>query len=470
MRSVNFFPIFLSIIGILLFASSYLVVPGYGIYIGISGYLTIILAYIITKHSQNNKIDVLEPIYIVLGLYTVYTWTPLCLEVGQDYSQYANVLLKYQTAILLGLIGLIAGYHYGSKTKEPLILMLTNKKLKFPMGSFKVLLLSICILFCLLNYQKLLDMLNLQSMVAYSEGAASSRLDRPVTQGLLDYSFGLTITFLVYLLLINSFIYRKFNILSFSAVFAYALITIMAGSRGIFFTFIFILLLYWNYCVRKIKVVPFVMLMSVMCMGGVIFGHARTTTNITEMFSRGLDLVKENSIFLSPTSSGEFANPSKTLLDIMSAFEDNSLNLSYGRTYFTDLAIVIPKVLYPERPNPQSLKYMEIFYPSLFAEGRSYAIFLTTEGYWAWGYPGAFLAMFAYGILIALLYRFFKSNMHNGAVILLYALCYYDFYISFMRTGFIGGIKGILMDTLPFLVLMFLSKSLGKEEQTNATY
>lgn len=422
-------------------------------------YLFTVLLFMFHKSNKDIRIDPFEPIFLVIGLYALYTWTPaFAIVFEESENKYLHIMNTYYLAIVLGNVGLLTGYLLFDTTRLAIVRKISTSLSGIPIKNYRKLVVLITILLAVLNFKSIIAALDISSIHPYAESAAAWRAERKTSWGFFAYFSTLSMTFIIYALFLNSFIHKRLNKFSVILVGIYAIITVMSGSRGIIINYVLMLLIYYHYYVRRLKVIPLLLMGILFFVVAIMLGHARVTTNLLEMANIAINLIKEDPKIVLPLSSGEFIHPSGTLMDVASAINDNSINYSFGVTYLNDLLTFIPKVLFPERPLPQPELYMHMFYPELAQEGRAYAIFLTTEGFWAFGQGGSFLAMFLYGLLIAVIYKIFLRNINNGMVVLLYAISYYSLFVSFMRTGFIGSLKNTLMYVLPFLILMLVSQ------------
>jgi oligosaccharide repeat unit polymerase len=421
-------------------------------------YAYLLAAFLFYKNTKEKQMDALEPIYVVLGLYTLYTWTPaIAVILGMEDERYLWILDTYCLAIVLGLVGLLTGYLLTGLGRLRFLGRIASVRIKLPLRNYRKLLIMTAILLLVLNLKSIVETFNIGAIKGYTETASAWRAERTESWGFFAYFHTLSMTFLISALLLNSFINKKLAKLPVFLFGSYALITVMGGSRGIIISFVLVLALYYHYYVHKLRFSVMLLLGGICFTTFLMLGHARSTTNLLELLPIAINLIQKDPKILLPLSSGEFLMPSRSLFDIAAAIEAGEQSFSYGVTYLNDLMTLIPRVLFPSRPLPQPEMYMQTFYPILASEGKGFAFFLTTEGFWAFGHIGSFLAMLLYGIFIALLYKIFIKNLDNGAIALLYALSYYSLFVSFMRTGFVGALKMNIMYILPFVIVMMLS-------------
>jgi hypothetical protein len=64
---------------------------------------------------------------------------------------------------------------------------------------------------------------------------------------------------------------------------------------------------------------------------------------------------------------------------------------------------------------------MKTYYPGLYERGVNFIFFIVGEGYVNFGYWGAFLHMFIYGLIARMLYSYFRKNQMNSLSLLVYA-------------------------------------------------
>jgi hypothetical protein len=231
----------------------------------------------------------------------------------------------------------------------------------------------------------------------------------------------------------------------------------MAGNKSNIISFVTVCLIYYNYYVKRIRIIPVIIIAAILLAFATMINHVRVTTDLSEMAHLATGYIKNDPALLLPMNSTELANPPKSLMYIIYAIQSGRMNFSFGRTWLADILVFIPRVIYPNRSLPTPELYMELFHP-LLSKGTGYATFMPTDGYWAFGYAGVFVIMFIYGSMLSFVYRVVKTNIDNGAVVLIYAFAFFTLVTTAVRTGFFGTVKTSIMFLMPFLVILYLSR------------
>ncbi|MFZ3115583.1 MAG: O-antigen polymerase [Syntrophales bacterium] len=418
-------------------------------------YLNVVIFGLIIKTSHL-EIDFLEPYYVVLFLFTLYIWTSALAEVINRGDRISIMPIYYQCAIL-GIFGFILGYQYIHCSKLDLVRSLVSFSPSiYHKKYYKIVLLS-AIVFAIFNYKNLINIFNIGNISPYTEVAASNRVGRTESFGFVSYMQQLSILFILGSLFIKSFVQRKLSIGSTIVFGIYAVFEIMAGGKSVIIAFITLLLIYYNYIIRRLRFTPVFICTLLLLMFVTIFSVVRSTTSIPEMVKIASAHYEESLLFLTPLRNGEFIGPPRTLMNVIDSIQNGYMDFSFGSTYISELAIFIPKIFYSDRPLPMSERYMEIFHPGSLAEGMGEGSSMLTEGYWAFGHAGVFIAMFIYGAVVSIYYKILKRNLNNGVMIFIYYLAFFPLITTATRTGLIGAFKGTAMAVLPFFLILCLS-------------
>lgn len=410
--------------------------------------------------------DILNPYYSVLLLYSLYSCSAISSVVINNPGYYGeSVIRTYYLSILLGLVGLIGGYHFGARIKFRSASRWLDKKLKIDQLRFGSALGVVAIAATLTQMQNLRNMLEGGTIRPYTSWALESNVAfrNNAWSGLESYAQGLTAMLFVGAAFF--FLVRRRTFLLRVAVIAgmvcYLTVTVMMGQKRGVLCAAFLLLLYVHYRARRIQMWHLVVPTVILYVFAAMISHVRFTTSIPEMVSTGYSMVRENPEILLPMNAGELNGPPITLLDIIDAEERGELRLSWGYTVLTEMMVWIPRGFFPDRPLPLSEEYMRIFFPGEYDLGAGHGFFIPTEGYWAFGITGVLVVMFAYGAFIAALYRIFQANHDCDVVLLIYGLAVFTLVFTGVRTGLIGTLRATIMDTGPFVLLAWFFSGHG---------
>lgn len=424
-------------------------------------YINIVIFGLMLKFSRQS-IDVLEPFYAVIFLYTLYAWTAALAELYGGNGRFLSIMPIYYRCMIIGILAFMIGYGCIQHSKVCLIKGLNRYIFRFPFMLFYKILIFCAIALALFNYENLLNIFGIGNILPYTKTAGPSRMARTPVFAIVSYIGQVSIMLILGVLFIKSFVKKKLSIIGVIFFGVYAIVSIMAGGKSIIIMFVTVLLIYYNYSVKRIGFKPVVICALTLLVFSTLLSHVRVTTSIPDMIRLSVGYVNENYLYLTPLYCGEFTGPPRTLMNVIDATENGNMNFSFGSTFVADMAIFIPRIIYPDRPLPVPERYMEIFHPGQLAQGKGEGNFIPTEGYWAFGYIGVFMVMFAYGALVATFYNILRKNLDNGVVVFLYSLVYFPLITTGMRTGLIGSIKGTAMVVMPFFVIIFLSRMVLK--------
>jgi hypothetical protein len=146
-----------------------------------------------------------------------------------------------------------------------------------------------------------------------------------------------------------------------------------------------------------------------------------------------------------------FTTPFSTFITIIKNLPQN-IDFDYS-AYFKDASLLIPTVMYPDRPLPPNKWYVKTFEPELFQRGAGKTFYVLGFGYLFAGLAGVFIHLCLFGFFFEWLNRFFKTI---GAAAGLFLYCY--FFMQMLRfvvgSGFVVFIKCSLI--LGFFIPIFL--------------
>jgi hypothetical protein len=237
----------------------------------------------------------------------------------------------------------------------------------------------------------------------------------------------------------------------------YSVVSIMTGGKSQVISFITVMLIYYNYNVRSLRISLVVVVTVPLLVFATMINHVRKTTDLSAMFQLAVDFVKDRPDLLLPINSGEFVGPPRMLMDVINAIHNGNMSFSFGHTWFTDILVFVPRFIYPNRPLPVPELFVQLLHPEA-PKGYGYGGFMPLDGYWAFGYIGVVVIMFMYGAIVSIIYKIVRNNISNGVVLLIYSFAFFMLVTTAIRTGFFGTVKSSLMFVAPFLIILFLSR------------
>lgn len=205
------------------------------------------------------------------------------------------------------------------------------------------------------------------------------------------------------------------------SVFSLFVLLIIGARSTIIYSVIFLLVLY-SYDVKKVKIVPLVVVFSF----GI--GLAQLYSNARYYFPEGLESTINNSIRMVtvdpgaylpiPKNISEFISPVRSLLDVLTNSPDVRF---YGQSYVNAIGAPIPYlarffVKYGVEINDW---FLSTQHPDVFASGAGLGFSPVTEGYLNFGYIGVALHMFIYGWAASKVYAAYVKHQNILTLFLL---------------------------------------------------
>ncbi len=434
----------------------------------------IALVAFLAYYPKEHLVDVFDPFYIIIVLYGLYAGGAASFVVAygvnwESEPVSSTALDIYYVSVLVGLIALVLGFLFvqSATTKTGIISRLTSVRLRLDERRFENGLILMTILILLITLPTVLASLDPRNVPSYSQIALPWRVEsRENLAGGVNRYFGreLPLLLLVCTALLVGRRNQRVRVLMMVVLGLYVLVGTLSGSRGVFISVLLLLLLFRHYRVKRLTIPQVLLPVIVLYVFANTLPYVRTTSDLGEMITEAVRGLTTDASFLSPAHSGEFAGPPMNLMTLIDGIEGGRTGFTYGLSYLSELLIIIPRPLFPNRPLPLSELFMVTFYPQVYALGGGFGFFMPMEGYWAFGIPGVFLTMFAYGTFVAIVYRFLITNRDSNALVLIYGAAFYFLVIASIRTGMIGSIKGTLLIALPFVLLVLVSRKTGAGE------
>jgi len=248
--------------------------------------------------------------------------------------------------------------------------------------------------------------------------------------------------------------YRKLSWFSYLLI-GLVILNIIGGHRSIIISlFICLLLAFQPYLKRRhimlILILSFVMVFTIS--GGIRYARTGTTFNqkAENLYVYFSQVKSVKSLFW---GLSDFIEPFSTFITLIENIPEN-IPFDYN-AYIKDFSLLIPTIIYPDRPLPYNKWYVKTFVPEMFARGGGFTFYVIGFGYLFAGVIGVMITLFLFGALFELLNNFFRM-IGDAAGLFLYASFFINLQAFVVGCGFIVFIKGLLMNFFAPLFLLFL--------------
>lgn len=421
--------------------------------------------------KKRRIMDLFYPKYILLILFFLYSLAGIsAIEViGRDSQGTVipeYIIDSYIISCLIGLLGLCTGfYFYEAKGYS------TLKKVAFNDSKALKILLAYSLIAVVINLGDILAKYNFISVQSYAETALTYRLNFQESR-----SSGLKQVFLTDspVMIFNFyFITRFFNarnkLISWLWLVPYTaciLTALLSGFRGHLVILLLPLIFIYHYRVRKFELNPPKVLLMVFT--GIIgyttinlLALLRSTSNVKEMLAIINKLIVNKSLaFNSLAYSGELTT-SLNMMRLMLGFDKGEVGFTYGMSIINEFLVFIPLAIFPNRPNTISERFVLTFHPEIYKIGGGMGQFCLLEGYWAFGNIGVFLTSITFAYLSAKLYGSIAPYFASSSIyVLFYALSFNSIVVSVVRGGYIGAIKGVIINGIVIILAIVISKKI----------
>jgi len=447
----------------------------FGLFVSI--YLAIAFVFM-RRYKGPGSLDLFGPapgLVVLLFLYSVASalYVESVGTTNHGDSVNASVMITYYISCILGLAGISGGMLVAQRCRHRFDNAAIMRPFRIDDQTFfrKLILYgtAVAIAFSLFIYNSF----NFTEVPSYAERALALRLEHmaSATSGLSDFFLvilpvNLVLSTATLLMIRSRMLWTK---LTGAAVFvAYILTNTLAGWRGVVISAAAIPLVFYHYRVKRISKTKaaIVIVLAYLFVNGL--SVVRFTSDPKQMFDAMRDEITYHGFeFAKLKSSGELL-VGTNLMRLISGLEDGETDFTYGSSVVTELLVFVPKAFYPNRPLPLSERFVNVFYPHVYSSGGGYGFFMLQEGFWAFGLVGVFLFLFIYGWSVQVVYQWFRKNMQYDCVALFYSGIYFSLVLNAVRSGLIGSYKSALMNTLPFLLVIYLP-AFKKKVITRAT-
>jgi hypothetical protein len=127
-----------------------------------------------------------------------------------------------------------------------------------------------------------------------------------------------------------------------------------------------------------------------------------------------------------------------------------------GRTYLESLLILVPRAVYPDRPEPMNVWLARTFFPRAYARGGGYAGALVGEAYLNFSFLGPVLVLLLVGAFCGWLGQLLRTHAASAGVVLL-ACNTLPWLLVSLRAPFTSLLKGyFILSFVPLLLVLLV--------------
>jgi oligosaccharide repeat unit polymerase len=250
--------------------------------------------------------------------------------------------------------------------------------------------------------------------------------------------------------------YKKLSLLSYLLILL-VILSIIGGHRiWIIALFACLILAFQSRLKRRhiLVIIIFVVFMAFVISGGVRFARVgRSFTETLINFYQYFLIIRNMSFIDLMWGFSDFTIPFSTFVTLVKNIPQN-INFDYLLP-IKDMSLLIPTIIYPERPLPVAKWYVATFEPGIFARGGGVTFYAIGYGYLFAGPIGVLIYLFLFGALFEWFNKFFRM-IGETAGLFLYSYFFSSLFV-FVRGGeFFGFIKYLLMDFFLPIFLLFL--------------
>ncbi len=416
----------------------------------------IILYSILLIYFSKELRDIFNIHAVVLSLIVLYA-APSIISIlqGKIFLENEEALMLF-SSITLGLMG----YAFGALFYKKLFYKKNKKNVYLPKiinnlfwRSYEYRYILIFIAGIIIFFQGLMPM-SYEASIAY-------RKDVP---GVIQYFSSLLSTvFSVLIIAVISIVgdakrYKKLSLFSYLMI-ALVVFSIIGSHRlWIIALFVTLILAFQPYLKRKqiLTIIIFSFISTLVISGGVRAARTgRTFTENLNNFYNYFISAKNNNLNDLAWGFSDFTGPFSTFIVLV---KNVPQNIGFDPMLpAKDLSLLIPTVIYPDRPLPTAKWFSKIFEPDIFEKGETVGFYFLGFGYLFAGPVGVFFYLFFLGIILDWLYNFFKT-IGGAAGLFLYIYFFISLFSLVNGDGIISFIKvSFIMYFLIPVFLLFLT-------------
>ena len=238
----------------------------------------------------------------------------------------------------------------------------------------------------------------------------------------------------------------------------FAAVNLRIGRRRIVFEEALGIITIYHYCVRRINwklLVPFGAAAFILI---TMLGQVRGVMEqgITGMIEQGKNDFSMEDIWHGFEESSAVPYSVARMVEYVPQYEP----YRYGMTYVKAFDQLVPLAIHPQRAQAPSEWFVWAVAPGIATKFGGLSFSHIAEGYWNFGYLGAFFSMFVIALLVRTMVTYRRANMHRLSGVLLYAV-FMTTQISLNR-----GDSNVLLKTVvcTWVPALFIAYFLGHAE------
>ena len=413
---------------------------------------------IIYFSTKDHYYGILNIHVAALSILLLHALPSTFLIIGGQISLTSTEMLRLFLSICVG----IAGYMAGAVSLGKLFKINKNTAFKLSKDFNSLFWLTY-------KYRYLLTIIVLLVILRwgfnpFGMSYAESIIYRKETPGIFQYLHLLIPTvFSAILLSMISIIgdikkYRRLLWLSYALI-VLVILSIIGGHRMWIISVLFCLLLVTYSILRKRRLV-LVLIVLFFILAFVASGAVRAarvgtsfTQDLKNFYKYFVD-IRGKSFADLMWGFSDFTAPFATFITLVKSIPSNLPYDFYAP--IKDFSLLIPTIIYPNRPLPYSQWYVKTFYPKIFAAGGGLTFYIMGFGYLFAGPIGVFIYLFLFGALFEWINRFFRM-VGGAAGIFLYSYFFAQLFTFVRDCGFTSFVKnGILLNFLIPISLLYL--------------
>lgn len=234
----------------------------------------------------------------------------------------------------------------------------------------------------------------------------------------------------------------------------YMSINTLAGWRGVVVAALCIPIAFYHYRIRQAGAIAAAGIAIAIYLFMATLSVVRTTADPAEMARTLRDQFRDEGLSFAQLESMTELQVGGNLIRLIIGVDERETQFTMGRSILSELAVYVPRAVFPNRPLSMSETYMEVFYPGARQQGEGRGLFILAEGYWALGVVGVFAFMVVFGWSLEIVYEKLILNSRNDFGALCYGVVFYTLVVETVRSGVLLSYKVALIRTLPFLVII----------------
>lgn len=230
--------------------------------------------------------------------------------------------------------------------------------------------------------------------------------------------------------------------------------TIVIGSRGALVQTFMGLAVLKQTSDRPLSTTRLVILGGIVALAAMVFGVVgRSFTAVNFRAVSAVPLTALN------PANAEFGSGIGTIADMIRSVP-NEEPFRWGSTYVTEFAVLVPRVLWPNRPLSLSEWYAARFYPEVWSEGGAFSFSPVAEAYLNFGFAGVICVFGFMGILLSSAERRLSTYLALPPWTAVVYATIVPFMLLFSRLYVMAVIKAALVWLVPVVMTYVVARVL----------